>query len=63
VTAERRAEILGHVAAIARKPWRGETVADQRAELTAFAAVLRRRGEHADPDVMIAINAAQRQIA
>lgn len=42
---ERRACIIDHIDAIARKPWRGEGPADQRAELDGLKAALRRRGE------------------
>jgi hypothetical protein len=52
VTPERRAVLIGHIDAIAAKPWRGESAADQRAELTAFREALRRRGEAADAEVM-----------
>ena len=59
MTPERRAVLIGHIDAIAAKPWRGETAADQRADLDAFRAVLRRRGEFADPEIMRAFAKVQ----
>jgi hypothetical protein len=37
-------EIIPQIEAIARKPWRGETVADQRAELAGFEARIKASG-------------------
>lgn len=59
---ERRAAILGHIAAIASRPWQGETRAEQRVELDTFAACLKARGEHADGPVMVAITDARNRI-
>jgi hypothetical protein len=62
MTAARRRAILGHVEAITRRPWRGEGVDGQRAELAAFRAALARRGEATDADVMVAFEAASAQL-
>lgn len=63
MTPDRRAQIVAHAAAIAARPWPRETASDQRAEMAAFIAALRRRGEYVDAGVMVALNAAERQIA
>ena len=62
MTGERRAQIIAHIQDIARKPWRGEAPADQRAELDGFKAALRQRGEANDADVIRAFAAAERQL-
>jgi hypothetical protein len=55
------AEIIPHIEAIAARPWRGETVADQRAELDGFEAALKRQGP-LDGDVVRAFAAARKKI-
>jgi hypothetical protein len=54
-------EIIPQIEAIARKPWRGETVADQRAELAGFEAALKRQGP-LEGDVVRAFAAARGRI-
>jgi DNA-binding LacI/PurR family transcriptional regulator len=54
--------ILGHIDRIAGHRWRGETAADQRAELDGYEAALRRSGVPFDGDLIRAFHSARGRI-